>query len=71
MFFTLSLSFRVLVYKPDCNHITTDINIIMSEASEVHTKTVLHPHMLCLPLLRIFCVIALIIIKLFQISVIL
>ena len=49
----------------DCNDLTAEINMVLSLASEDHTRTVLDPHMLCQPLFRRVCAVALITIKLF------
>ena len=50
------LSFRYFCYKPDC--------IIKMVMSEVLTRKLLHPHMLCQSLFRRVCSVALIQIKL-------
>jgi len=63
-FFTLFLVLQFFVcYKPDCNDLTAEIKMVLSLLSEVHTRTLLQPQMLCLPLFRKVCAIALITIK--------
>ena len=49
----------------DCNDLTAEINMVLSLSSEDHTRTLLDPHMLCQPLFRRVCAVALITIKLF------
>ena len=55
-----SLSFILFSLYPDCNDLTEEINMVLSLASEVHTRTVLDVHMLCQSLFRRVCANALI-----------
>ena len=66
----ISFSFSFFFFlNPDCNDLIAKINKVLSKTSDVHIMTVLHPHMLCQPLFRQVCAVALTTINLLEINV--